>query len=386
MYVLMISPNNFPNGDAGAVRDEYFAKIYQELGYDIIHFGMNDIQKKGIYKNVEFMSLYKNNKSIIYKLMNIITYPIRLNNLYIKMRNDYGTPAVIHIYDIPKKCINWAISLAEKLDIPIVHDSVEWYSPCEFTFGRLAYPYVLKNRTNTKLIREPISVIAISTFLERHFSKRGLDTIRIPVIMDSSEYETTKTTYKDKIKIVYAGSPAKKDYLAECIYAFAILPIEKKQRLEFHIFGADLNYVQFCCNNESLSTECIFAHGRVQRYEVMKKLAESDFSLLLRPEKERYSQAGFPTKSVEAMMSGCAMICNLTSDLNLYLENDVNAIIVNDCSREAMRDALVKVAELNHETIDEIKNNARDTAEKYFDYRHYIDDVANLIKRKQEND
>ena len=35
MYVLMVVPSNFPNGDAGAVRDMAFAKIYQELGYEV---------------------------------------------------------------------------------------------------------------------------------------------------------------------------------------------------------------------------------------------------------------------------------------------------------------------------------------------------------------
>ena len=35
MYVLMVVPSDFPNGDAGAVRDEAFALIYKELGYDV---------------------------------------------------------------------------------------------------------------------------------------------------------------------------------------------------------------------------------------------------------------------------------------------------------------------------------------------------------------
>ena len=47
MYILIVSPNNFPENDAGAVRDCTFAKIYQQLGYDVFHIGMNPTSKSG---------------------------------------------------------------------------------------------------------------------------------------------------------------------------------------------------------------------------------------------------------------------------------------------------------------------------------------------------
>ena len=47
MYVLMVVPSNFPNGDAGAVRDMAFAKIYQELGYEVYLIGAGKTGKKG---------------------------------------------------------------------------------------------------------------------------------------------------------------------------------------------------------------------------------------------------------------------------------------------------------------------------------------------------
>ena len=36
MYAVIIGLNDFPDNDAGAVRDLAFAKIYQQLGYDVI--------------------------------------------------------------------------------------------------------------------------------------------------------------------------------------------------------------------------------------------------------------------------------------------------------------------------------------------------------------
>ena len=59
MYVLMVVPSNFPNGDAGAVRDMAFAKIYQELGYEVYLIGAGKTGKKGEYNGVHYYSIYK---------------------------------------------------------------------------------------------------------------------------------------------------------------------------------------------------------------------------------------------------------------------------------------------------------------------------------------
>lgn len=377
MYVLMITPNKFPEGDAGAVRDGYFAKIYQDIGYDVVHIGMDTKLKEGNYKNIIFYSLYRPNSSLLTKITNTISYKKRLEEIVASIRSRIGNPSLIHIYDLSEAGIVWAKKIAVENSIPIIHDSVEWYSPCEFKQGRFAYPYLMKQRTNTKLIDKPVAVIAISSYLEKHFKQKGLKTIRIPVIMDSLDYSPKQRSSEKLIKLVYAGSPAKKDYLKECIIAFKRLEPEVKSKFEFTILGADSMYVEQCCSGDVPKE--ITAYGRVPRKIVISKLEENDFSLLLRPDDERYAKAGFPTKSVEAMMNGCAMICNLTSDLGMYLKDGKNAIIVERCTIEAMYQALLRVSELNNEQIDKLKEEARRTAEMSFDFRIYTDKVEEFI-------
>lgn len=377
MYILIVSPNNFPENDAGAVRDGCFAKIYQDLGYDVIHVGMNPSVRKGLYKGIKYYSIYQNNCGITRKISNSILYNKRLSSILNEIIKENGNPNIIHIYDIPKSGIELIRKYTIKNNIRLVHDSVEWYSPCEFKMGCFAYPYLLKNRTNTKLIRKPMYVYAISRYLQEYYLGKGLKTLRVPVIMDSKEY-CPKIVQDDVIKIVYAGSPAKKDYLRECIIAFGDLTNEERERIEFHIYGADEKYVEDCLSEKQISK--IIAHGRVAREDVTRALAMSDFSILLRPENERYTKAGFPTKSVEAMMNGCAMICNLTSDLGMYLKDGKNSIIVENCSSEAMTQALRKVLKLNRQEINEVKENAHKTAKDYFDYRIWISAVKEFIE------
>lgn len=377
MYILIVSPNNFPENDAGAVRDCTFAKIYQQLGYDVFHIGMNPTSKSGCFKRIKYYSLYNNNSGIIRKIYNLISYRKRLYNLMKKIEEKNGKPSVIHVYDIPKSGIELLRKYAIKNNIRIIHDSVEWYSPCEFKMGRFAYPYILKNWTNSKIIRKPMYVYAISRYLEQYYLDKGLKTLRVPVIMDSDEY-FPNIVNNDTIKIVYAGSPAKKDYLKECIIAFGNLTDKERRKFEFHVYGANQGYVNNCLHGRKIPE--IIAHGRVSREEVTQALSNSDFSILLRPSNERYTKAGFPTKSVEAMMNGCAMICNLTSDLEMYLIDEKNSIIVEECNSRAMTYALRRALSLNRKQIDEIKKNANNTAKSYFDYHAWISDVRKFIE------
>ena len=135
-YVLMITQNIFPNGNAGAVRDLCFAKIYQALGYQVAHIGMGQTQSCGMYEDVEFYSLHTDNRFWGSKPLRHIYYKKRLKKLYQKLREKYGTPYAIHTYSVPNDSMLWAKKTAIQNNIPIINDTVEWYSPCQFNCKR----------------------------------------------------------------------------------------------------------------------------------------------------------------------------------------------------------------------------------------------------------
>lgn len=378
----MITPNRFPEGDAGAIRDESFAAIYKSLGYQVIHIGMNNNILNGDFNGIKYYSLYKKRNNLSDRIKSILTYKKRLSDLVAFIITENGQPSLFHLYDIGKEAFEYIVKLGEKLSIPMVHDSVEWYSPCEFTLGRFSYQYYFKNRMNQKVVNNPVGVYAISTYLENHYISRGLKTIRIPVIMQSHDYcidqAKINNNINKKIRIVYAGSPARKDFLRECLEGFQMLSEKEKELFEFNIIGVDNEHINTLINAKNNNQ--ITAFGRIPRKDVLQRLLDSDFSILIRPESERYAQAGFPTKVVEAMMNNCAMICNYSSDLEMYLKDSCNAIIVQDHTKEAVYEAFRRVLQLSREEIESLKENARITAEKYFDYKVYIDDVRRFIE------
>ena len=188
----------------------------------------------------------------------------------------------------------------------------------------------------------------------------------------------TSVTADNKVRLIYAGSPANKDYLREIVLGVIDLNKDQQEQLELHILGATEEQVKkLTCVDEL--PKCIILYGRVPREKVEEVMLEMDFSALLRPSEERYTKAGFPTKSIEAMSHGVAMICNLSSDLGMYLKDGENAIIVDGYDEKSFTRSLERVLTMSRSEIDSIKHNARLLAEEVFDYRNWIKTVSEFI-------
>ena len=102
----------------------------------------------------------------------------------------------------------------------------------------------------------------------------------------------------------------------------------------------------------------------------------------MRPSDERYAKAGFPTKVVESLSLGTPMLCNLSSDLAMYLTDGENSIIIEDCSADACCSALRRILALSREQMNSMRLSARKTAEDAFDWRKYKEEVSMFIKKQ----
>lgn len=379
MYALMVVTSNFPDGDAGAVRDELFSNIYRALGFEVVLIGRGQQKKEGLYKGIKYRNIYTEANTFLEHvkryLHNVRDYLESINAVIQEM----GIPCLIHINDLPKRVVDYIIHISISHNIIILHDSVEWYSPCEFKAGRFDKAYILKNRLNRRVIRNPIRVIGISSYLTEYFYSRNIQVARIPVIMDVEEVVKVSTNQSNKIKLIYAGDPNGKDYLKDMVNGIEILSDFEKKKLEFNIYGVTEQQIMEMTGRSKLS-DCIHCYGRVTRSNVKENLLKSDFSVLMRPSEERYAKAGFPTKVVEAMTYGVAMICNISSDLEIYLEDMRNAVIVKGYNETAFSEAVRRVLCMSNTDIVNIKKQARKTAEQFFDYRLYIETIRKLIE------
>lgn len=382
--LLIVTYYRYPDGDAGSVRQHTFAKLYKDLGYDVTIVGMGTSTNFQIKENedVSYISLRNKNNSLFSRINNYLGFK---NNLK-KFLKNYGIPQVMHIVDIPANALFFLKKFATKHNIKLIHDSVEWYSPEQFKNGKRNINYILKNNYNTKWIDKQFSVIAISSFLEKHFNSRGINTVRIPVIMDIESVSCKKETVQDKTVFLYAGSPGKKDYLAEILNGFSLLSDEELTNVELRIIGIKKEQLITLCGASETTIEklekALVCLGRVSRKEVLMNLSQADFTVLLRSETQRYAKAGFPTKVVESLATATPVIANITSDLEMYFNDGINSFIVENDSVSAFSETIKRALKLTLDERNILYKNARDTAQKYFNYKNYKNLLKELLNKE----
>ncbi len=380
--ILILSTNKFPNGDAGSVRQYTFSKLFKRIGWEPFIIGMGDSTNfiKKEYNSINYISFRSEHNHIFSRLMALITYKKRLK-LFLNENKDVFSR--ILVIDIPFSSLFFIKRFAKKNKIPIYHDSVEWYSPEQFKLSKLSINYLLKELYNTYWIDNSFNIIAISKYLEDHFNNKGCKSVRIPAILDVKNMSFNKHTNSEKLTMVYAGSPGKKDYLKDVIEGIYKIDEVLRGKLEFRIIGITRDQVKNLCgvDEEILQSlnNIIVYKDRVKREEVLKNLEEADFTVLIRSPYQRYAKAGFPTKVVESLASGTPVICNLTSDLVDYIKDGENGIIVEECSAEAISISIKRALTITFEHRKMMYKNARKCAEESFDYTLYTEIIRGIL-------
>lgn len=383
MYnVIIVTMNKYPNGDAGSIRQQSFARIFQYLGYKVlvVSLGKSTDFKFRTYEGIDYISLRERKNTIITKIKNIVLFNSRLNkiiNLNPNIKFVMMTTLFPNIWYYLK---NKSIEKGYKL----IHDSVEWYSPTEFKFGYFSYSYFINNFYNTRGIDKHFRVVCITDFLKSEFNKRDILTTVIPVIFSTDGFKKIKKErIGSNLRLIYAGNLGSKDFIDKSIQSILELNRRNKRHIYLSVFGITRNsYLKFNKINDVDSNEFdkyINFYGKVSRTDVLNAYQNVDFSILMRPESLRYAKAGFPTKVVESLFSSTPVICNLTSDLYKYIVNLENGIIVKDFSKESFTNALELCLSLNDEQIIEMSIKARELAEEQFDIKKYINKFSEFL-------
>lgn len=382
---IIITENNYPEGDAGAVRQHAFAKMLSEMDYDVLVIGYGKPTKGNveIYDGIKYISFRENSNNKAFRICNRMMFG---NKFYKYIIKNYLELDLLFVVDLMPNAFKKIIKLKKKYNCTLIHDSVEWYSKEEFKFGKYDIAYKRKDFTNTKVINENWNVIAISTYLKKHFQKLANKTIRIPVIMDIKKIDfRIKVKSNDKIVFSYAGGPGKKDFLREIINGFALLNSNELKKIEINIIGVNKQQLINLCEVDEKAIDalgtCLKIHGRVERSKAVDYIKNSDYSLLIRDENLRYAKAGFPTKIVESLACGTPPLCNYSSDLELYLEDKKNSIIANGHTSRDVYEAVKKALLITNENDRSLmRENSRKLALSSFDYSVYKDILSSICK------
>ena len=379
MNVLFISASKYPSNSAEASRLHYLAQLFAEDNHvTIISRG----SASSSYKRIEHISV--SNKKLITGnvLLRALDYLLFIKQVKKYLKNSKQVDAIV-VCAMPTSVLKYLITYAKCNQILLIHDAVEWYSPEEFRLGKLDKLYRKKDLWMRKLLPGNCRIISISRYLQKYFDGLGNKTVYVPSMIDTTLYNVLEKNYDGKIRLVYAGTPLKKDYLAVALKGIALLSQEQIARLEVRIIGISKEQAQ----KNGISTEVInklgdslVFMGRIPREQVFEYLEAAHFSILLRPADQRYAKAGFPTKVPESLSVGTPVICNFSSDLGDFLSDGIDCIEVNSCSEKDMKIAVERVLNLNEVELRRLSVNARKLAANRFDYRLFIPEVRSILE------
>jgi glycosyltransferase involved in cell wall biosynthesis len=264
--------------------------------------------------------------------------------------------------------------------IAVASDVVECYDPSHLPLGRFGPARWMADAHFHWFTPHTRHVICISRWLNRYYQSRGCHTVQVPPMLDVQAAPARAVS--SSMRFTYAGDPGRKDLLGNVVAGIAELRaagIPASIRLVGVTPEAVRASLAFCGQTDVPLEGLAEFSPRVTSDKVPALLAECDFLPLLRPPL-RYAQAGFPTKVTEAMASGLPVIANLTSNLDDYLRDGVNAFVAADHSKDAFV-AAARRAWACRSSWPQMRAQARITAEESFDCRVHVPALDAFVRR-----
>jgi glycosyltransferase involved in cell wall biosynthesis len=380
--IVYVGPFKFPAAGAESYRVLGIAQSLRDGGHDV-YFCTGQLSQ---FENV-------NNTNFPLHYINLSMKPLTFfSKVYKYLFSGFNTikwlesfkprPDVVILYGGYSLYAFPLLKWCRQNNIPIIVDVADWLEPEHLPGGKWG-PF----RWNVEMALryyfvQAKNIISISSYLESYYQKKGCRTLRIPPTLDVISIPVRiETMPTGPLSLAYTGVPGKKDLLNNVLEAILRLDLSGKTVLLTIAGPTSDEIVQFPALSSRGMTklpDSIQVLGKVSRDEALDIVRQADFSVLLRPQL-RYANAGFPTKVSESLSVGTPVICNLTSDLDLYIHDEVNGLICKDHTVESFSKALAKALTLTQSQLNAMREAARREAETSFDFRQYTYLLSNFL-------
>ena len=389
--VIITGAFRFPEGDAAAARVLGIGKAIRELGREVVFAGWEadgrvaDQDKDGFfsYQKFRYVSLNEFRTESLPPFKRLWRYLAAGSRTLAWLRSvDPDSVEAVIAYHGGSLFLIRLAAYCKSRGIRLIVDCTEWYDGNGLPGGRFGIAH-LDNEFRLRVLNRLIgNVIAISVYLEDYYSRRGCKVVRVPPTIDFSDGRwrsfPNEVQPSETLRLVYAGVPAKKDLLGAALYGLREL---KRLRLPvvLNLLGPTKEELLRCVDGDVQLLrdiqEMIFLHGRISQSDVPKIVSESDFSILLRPNK-RYANAGFSTKLVESLAAGVPVLANQTGDICRYVRDGQEGLILKDHSAESFVEGVLRAHQMPTENRLEMRAAARLMALNSFDCLSYSNGLS----------
>lgn len=213
MTYIYVTSERFGSDTAAAARILSFCKILTELNHNILVVSLDEAaDDKGtfrIHHGIQYVSLRSTSATIFPKILNHLRFTSRLKTCLAKLNHKYNIEGIF-FYNIPIWSVVFLKKYSLKKNMQLFHDSVEWYSPEQFKWGKFAFPYLCKNILNSRLIDTQVKVFSISSYLNEYYCSKHIKSARFPIMVDTALFSFKKKNNPRKNLIALCGLPWQK--------------------------------------------------------------------------------------------------------------------------------------------------------------------------------
>ena len=354
--IAIITYSDFPNGSPGAIRYATFAYSLIDMGYQVVVF--HKAKDCSIENSILTIPIYSENKYIRF-----VQFGFKVIKELRKQCKKRALQGVIIGADVHTIHATFISLWCRLHNIKCIFDVTEWYSKEQFTNWKISTSYWMREVLNRVVIGKRQRVIAISSYLYNYFNRKGCKVVRIPIIYNEKLYDKPlvhKNRLDNKLSIIYAGSHLKMDNIPLVIEAISLLSDAERCNIQFVIYGLSEEKIRMCVPSDIFAKAqySLRVMGRRPNAEVMEAYAFADFSIVLRDPTARVNRAGFPSKVVESMHMGIPVLCNYSSDLNLYLTHNENSIVIDELDANKLCVLFQELVSMPKSEKDRIGQNA----------------------------
>lgn len=365
--ILYVGGFRLPNFNASAVRVMENAWLLKSLDYDVVMLGkLQEVEGKIVnYTDHDGFDCYDIREP--FNDIEYVSYTKSIASIEAVVKH-IGIEKVkaIIAYNYPALALHKLVTYSHENGITPVSDCTEWYGWEGTNLLRNIRRFVDTQYRMHFSAKRAGNVICAGSYLERFF--KDSNTVRWPfsVNIELERWKLSDTINVNNPRVfVYSGSPGmgmskdKINIIIEILYdlklegrnfKYVVLGITKAQYLEH--FKRHEKMIEFM-------GESIEFKGRVPHAEALFTLKNADFSLFIRPD-NRVSNAGFPTKVMEAFTSGIPTITNATSDIPKYVKNGINGFIFKSSETEDIKVTLLESLEMSDEALLAMKLKCRE--------------------------
>lgn len=387
--IVYLGPFSFPNGGAAARRILGNAKAIRAAGYRVMIASGQSAREAGPsteFDGFEVVSLGERTAEHLPRLLKHFAYVNMGSKSVAWLDSLPQRPYAVVLYSGYSPYLLRLLPWAKRNGVRLVFDAVEWYQPDSMAGYLSPYQLNIELAMRTLLPRVP-NLISISSYLHRHYTARGCRSVVVPPLLDTADtvYSDTGRDAAQPLRLVYAGSPGKKDLLDNIMDA--VLQV-RQQGLNIHLSvagipaAASMHYPSVQRASAALVEGTIEFAGVLGHADSMDLVRRADFSLLLRND-ARYAKAGFPTKFVESLSVGTPVIANLTSDLGSHLRDGETGFVCAGPSAADLVAGLRKAATLSTEAHAAMRRACRAHAQQAFDYRVFTEPFSAFFSSAQ---